>query len=481
MAGLVTYGAYIPLHRLRRDDIARAWGSAPPGGERAVANSDEDPITMAQAAAIDCLGDIDRDSIDGVYLATTSSPYKEKQAATVVARSLNLRRDVATMDFTDTLRSGTLALRAALDAVGAGSAQRVLVLAADCRLGAPRSELEQILGDGAAALLVGGDDVAATVEASHTHSNELIDLWRSSRDNFVNSWEDRFVITEGFLLNMQEGVSQLLKKSELKVQDVTKAALYAPDARRHREIAASLGLDPKTQVQDPMFDRVGNTGAAFALMLLVAALEEAKDGDRILVANYGDGADSFILRATPQIEKIKDRQGIRKNLASKRYLASYETYITHRGLMDTEGQRRPPMVSSAPVLWRDQKWVLGLNGSHCQSCGRTFFPPQRICVHCRSKDNFDYVPLAGRKGTLFTFNKDALALSADPPEIWCRVHLEGDVGVYCRMTDRDPDRVELEMPVEMTFRKFHDAGGYPNYFWKCRPTRESFIEAGEGI
>ncbi|MFQ5826131.1 MAG: 3-oxoacyl-[acyl-carrier-protein] synthase III C-terminal domain-containing protein, partial [Dehalococcoidia bacterium] len=351
---------------------------------------------------------------------------------------------------------------------------------ADCRLGAPRSEFEQVFGDGAAALLVGKDDGAVRIEASHTHTNELIDMWRGSRDDFVKSWEDRFIITEGYLLNMQEGVSQLLQKSELKVQDVTKAALYAPDARRHREIASSLGLDYKTQVQDPMFDRVGNTGAAFALMLLVAALEEAKDGDRFLLANYGDGCDSFILGATPQIEKAKDRQGIKGNLASKRYLSNYEKYVSHRELMATEAQRRPPMVSSAPVLWRDQKWVLGLNGSQCQNCGRTFFPPQRICVHCRAKDNFKYVPLSERKGTLFTFNKDNLALSADPPEIWCRVHLEGEVGVYCRMTDRDPDQVELEMPVEMTFRKFHEAGGYPNYFWKCRPTRESFVKAGDG-
>ncbi|MFQ5826661.1 MAG: 3-hydroxy-3-methylglutaryl CoA synthase, partial [Dehalococcoidia bacterium] len=90
MAGLVAYGAYIPLHRLRRDDIARAWGSASQGGEKAVGNSDEDAITMAVAAAIDCLQGMARESIDGLYLATTSSPYREKQAAAVVASALNL-------------------------------------------------------------------------------------------------------------------------------------------------------------------------------------------------------------------------------------------------------------------------------------------------------------------------------------------------------------------------------------------------------
>jgi hypothetical protein len=55
MAGIVSYGAYIPLWRLARDTIAASWGSASIGGERSVANNDEDTVTMASEAAIDCL------------------------------------------------------------------------------------------------------------------------------------------------------------------------------------------------------------------------------------------------------------------------------------------------------------------------------------------------------------------------------------------------------------------------------------------
>jgi len=55
MAGIISYGAYIPLWRLSRDAIAEAWESASTGGERSVANNDEDTITMASEAAIDCL------------------------------------------------------------------------------------------------------------------------------------------------------------------------------------------------------------------------------------------------------------------------------------------------------------------------------------------------------------------------------------------------------------------------------------------
>jgi uncharacterized OB-fold protein len=104
-----------------------------PPGEKAVVNFDEDSITMAAAAAIDCLNGLDRQALDGLFFASTTSPYKEKQASTTVAAGADLRSDIITGDYTNTLRAGTLALRAALDAVKAGSAKQVMVTAADCR------------------------------------------------------------------------------------------------------------------------------------------------------------------------------------------------------------------------------------------------------------------------------------------------------------------------------------------------------------
>ena len=81
MAGITSYGAYIPLHRLSRTEIARAWGEGEAPGEKAVANFDEDSLTMAVAAARDCLKGIDPGSIEGLYFASTTAPYKEKQTA----------------------------------------------------------------------------------------------------------------------------------------------------------------------------------------------------------------------------------------------------------------------------------------------------------------------------------------------------------------------------------------------------------------
>jgi len=75
MVGITSYGAYIPLHRLSKAEIARAWGESPVPGEKAVANHDEDSITMAVAAGMDCLKGIDMKTLDGLYFASTAFPY----------------------------------------------------------------------------------------------------------------------------------------------------------------------------------------------------------------------------------------------------------------------------------------------------------------------------------------------------------------------------------------------------------------------
>jgi acetyl-CoA acetyltransferase len=41
MVGIVSYGAYVPIYRLSREEIGRVWGTAGGKGEKAVANCDE--------------------------------------------------------------------------------------------------------------------------------------------------------------------------------------------------------------------------------------------------------------------------------------------------------------------------------------------------------------------------------------------------------------------------------------------------------
>jgi hydroxymethylglutaryl-CoA synthase len=475
MSGIISYGAYVPLWRLSRDAIGAAWGRASLGGERSVANNDEDTVTMAVEAVLDCLAGIDRNSIDGLYFASTTAPFREKQCAALVAAAADLEPDIITADFGNSLRAGTSALRAALDAANSGSAQNVIVVAADCRLGYPRSDYEQNFGDAAAALLVSkkGKPIA-NVKASYSISNEMYDVWRLDKDTFVQSWEERFLIEHGYTENMSKAITGLMKKQNLAAGDITKAVFYAPTARSQQQLARNLGLDPKTQLQDLLYNNLGVCGCAHALILLISALEAAKEGDKLLVASYGDGSDAFLIEATAEVDKIKTgRRGVKGSLASKQALPTYDRYLSYRGLLESQPGEPFRLFPAATTSWRERNWAIHFHGSKCKNCGTTTFPIQRVCYNCKSKDNYEEVRLSDKRGKVFTFSLDNLAGRSDDPLIPQTV-IESDLEntrIYCIMTDFDPKEIKIGMPVEMTFRRFYEGAGMYIYFWKCRPIR----------
>jgi len=461
MAGIVSYGAWIPRYRLGKETAG--WGLPI---ERPVANFDEDSITMAVAAGMDCISGFERDAVDALLFATTTPPYTEKQGAATVAAAVDLRRNILTNDTTNSLRAGTLALRSALDAIAAGSAKQVMVTAADCRMAAPRSELDQAFGDGAAALLLGDNGVIAKVIDSYSVSEQITDFWRAEGDDFIRTWEDRFVFETGYLKVLPEAVTGLLRKLKLKPQDITKAAFYGPNPRRHGEMARMLGLKPE-QVQDPLFGKMGNTGAAYALMLLVAALQEAKPGNKILLASYGDGADAYLLEVTGEIEKLSPRRGVKTHLESKRTLPDFGTCLRWRDARKrTEGP--PPSVSAR---WREREEIDRLHGTKCKSCGLIQYPPQRVCSRCHTKDSWESVRLSDKKSKIFTFSLDYVAPSVDIPLAITIINFDGGGRGLFMMTDRELPEVRCEAPAEMSFRKLRSAGGVHNYFWKSIPPR----------
>lgn len=462
MAGIVSCGAYVPLRRL----------STGPQSEKAVANWDEDSLTMAVAAAIDCLGSIKRETVDGLYFASTTPPYAEKLAATTAAWAAGLRPDILTADITDSLRAGTAALRIAVDTVKAGSAKNLLVTASDLRMGS--GGLDGGFGDGAVAFLIGDKDVIAMIEGSYSLSNELLDIWRASGAKQVRSWEDRFVFEEGYLKVLPQAVKNFLEKSNLAAKDITKAVFSGPDLRRHRQMAGLLGFKPE-QVQEPLFDKLGNTGTAFSLMLLAAALEDAKPGDKILVAGYGDGADILLLKVTDKIKNVAGKWGIKRSLASKMMLPRPEEYRAYRDFAATDPERFGG--ASASVIARERDAIYALQGVKCLTCGTVQYPPQRICTKCHTKDYFERYSFADKMGKVFTFTlKNGADIPAFArPGVDTMVDFAGGGRALFGMTDMIADKVKVGMDVEMSFRTLGVGGGIHNYYWRCMPPRASWL------
>ena len=464
MSGIISYGVYIPLWRLKRSAIASGLK-----GEKAIASFDEDSITIATAAAVDCLQNIERKSIDGLIFASTTSPYLEKQAASIVAKALDLRRDVFTADTLACLRGGTIGMRIASDMVKAGSAKRVLVTAADCRLGAPDSSFEQDSGDGGGALVFGDSSEAiATVVGSYSISNELMDVWRLPGEAFVNTEEDRFIEEQGYLKIVEEAMSGIMHKYSLTSKDFAKVVFYAPNIRCYRTLVSRLGFN-SNQLQDPLFDSIGNAGTAYPLMMLIAALEEAKPGDKILLASYGDGSDVFILETTEHI-KNKSYRGIKSCLESKKVIEDYPKYLKWRKILPVDKGRSVLIPKpSLKEMMRRQEEVLCMYGTKCKACGTIQYPPQKVCTKCHTMDQFDKVRLSDKKGEIYSFTVDYGAGGIEPP-IVTFTDLEGGGRVFCLLTDASSDEVRIGLPVEFNLRKSYQEI-IPEYIWKVRPVR----------
>jgi len=480
MAGITSYGAYVPVFRINRMTVYSALGWLNPAsllpGEKAVANFDEDSITMAAASATDCLDGCDRGAVDGLFFATTTAPYKERQNAAIIATALDLRPEIRTSDFSTSVKSGTGALISAYDAVASGSANNVLVCAADCRLGKPGGYYEEMFGDGAAALLLGDTGVIANVEGTFSVSYDFVDVWRSDVDKFNRYWEDRWIRDEGYGKFISEAISGLMNKYKLEPKDIAKVAYPCSYVRAHADIGRRLGFE-SGQIQDHMFASIGHTGTAYPLMVLVAALEEAKPGDRVIVASFGQGSDAMLLEVTPEIEKKRNRRGIKGHLASKKDLGSYEKYVTFREVLgiDTGGRGEEVGPTQMSILWRERKMILGLCGSRCQRCGTPQYPPQEVCANpkCGAVSQMEDYRFSDRKGHLFTYTGDVLAFSPSPPAIYGTVDFEGGGRWLFDLTDCDLDSLKVGMPIEMSLRrKYHDVPrGIHAYFWKAMPVR----------
>jgi len=461
MPGIVAAAGYIPRYRLPRELIAREWGGAAAGGEKAVANHDEDSLTMAVSAALALRADGDRP--DAVFFATTSSPYTEKQGAATIAAVLDLPATTRTLDFTDTLRAGTSAMLAGIDALAAG-ARRVLVAAADCRLGEPDSPGEQGYGDAGAAVLLGPDAGRAEIVATHAIADEFLGTWRTRDQDFPRSFPGAFEAKFGYGRVLVEAVKGLLGKARVAAGDLAAVIIPTPSPRAPQAIAKAVGLDAKKQLQDGFWATVGDTGVAQPLVMLAAVLERAKAGDLILVAGYGDGADAMLLRATGA--PAAAAATVSQQIEVKRTLPSYGRYARFRKLVRKETGGGD--TSSAVVLFRDRKELLPLYGGRCPKCGTVQFPKHRVCIECAHPGGLEDVKLA-RRGRLFTFTNDYLFESPDPPTTHAVIDLEGGGRLYCQLTDCEAERVEIDMPLELVFRRIHGGGGFNNYFWKARP------------
>ena len=461
MIGIIGWGCYVPRYRLTGEIFKTAWGG---GGkvERSVANYDEDAVSMGAEAALQAIAGHDPLEVDRLYFASVSAPYLEHQNAAIVAAVADLRQDIFTTDFAGSVRSGTAALRAGFEAIKADTASRVMVTAADLRMAMPGDPLERELGDGAAALLLGRDDPVAVFKGFYSTSKVFLDYWRRPGDPFLQSGDTKFIHDEGITKHLPEVLEDLLEATDLARKDIAAVVFHSPVLSLRRALEKALGFQPQQYLAESLQAKLGNTGSPAIFLDLCRALSQAKPGDKLVMLNFGSGADAILLEVTEHIQRFQC--SLEDQMKKGRPLSSYEKYLSFRKVLPQE----PLNVWTAlPVLWREEKPNLRLLAKKCVKCGAIQYPPRQVCWQCSGMEM--KTQKLKRRGKIFTFTRDYLPPNPDPPTTMVSVDLEGGGRFYGQMTEAGAEGVKIGMEVELCFRRLHEGGGYNNYFWKLRP------------
>ena len=483
MVGIRSYGGYVPRYRLDRKKIFEGMGwinAANIGlsrGEKAVANFDEDTITMAVAAALDCTSGIDSGELGGLYFASTTFPYLERQNAGIVAGALGMADGIRSADFAGSLKSGTTALIAALEAASFNTANNLVVCASDMRLGKMGSPQEMIFGDAAAAFVVSDTDVIAEYKGSFSISCDFVDHYRGSHSVFDRQWEDRWIRDAGFDVFIPQVVQGLLEKYSLKIADFAKVIYPCHYPPERKKLNKMLAIEDD-KVQDTLLDQVGEMGAAQSLIMFARALEDASPGDNILLVSYGSGCDALWFQVTDKIKELSPRKGVSGALANRAELDRYEKYLAWRRItaVDIGMRGEEDKWTRWSLDWRHRKAILGFTGAQCLECGAPHFPPQAICVNptCGAVEKMADYRFVEKGGRIFSYTGDNLAASFDPPQIYGNIDFNGGGRYLMAFTDCKLDSVAVGMPVEFSFRVvyYDPKRDLTRYFWKAVPKKE---------
>lgn len=476
-SGILSFGAYLPRLRLQRKSVAaaNAWFNpalkALARGERAMANWDEDAITMGVEAARDCLAGFDRRSIGALCLASTTHPFGDRQNAGVMATALNFGSSLRSTDVGGSLRAGTSALMAAFDAAAVRTS---LVVAGERRNARAASAQEMHYGDGAAALLVGSGEPIARLLGAHSETVDFVHQYRARDRSHDYVWEERWVRDEGYLKIVPPAIVGALKAAGVEAATIAHFCLPCTLPRVTPAVAKRAGI-PEAAVRDNLSAVCGDTGAAHPLVMLVSALEQAKPGDRILLAAFGEGCDALVFEATEARAGFSPRRGVKASLARRKEETQYEKYLAFNGLLAIERGMRAEVDKATPlsVLYRNRNMIEGLIGGRCRQCGTIQYPRGRYCVNpeCNALDSQDDQPFADLDASVLSYTADALTYSPDPPAYYGMVQFAGGGRMMADFTDIDDGRVEVGMPMRMVFRiKDADlARGFVRYFWKAAP------------
>tara|TARA_A100001011_G_scaffold250365_1_gene258644 strand:+ start:250 stop:1704 length:1455 start_codon:yes stop_codon:yes gene_type:complete len=476
--GIKAVGAYVPRRRLSRAAIVEAHFWAKPGlkglgrGTRAICSHDEDVITMAVEAGRACIDGLHQTQPEKLFLASTGLPFADRQNATLVGEALGLNENIRTADFTGSQRAGTGALLQSLSSASGDC----LVIGSEKCLTKPGSIDELIVGDGAASLLVGEDELVANFVGSHSISRDLVDHYRASHSDYDYVLEERWVRDEGTMRIIPEAVGKLLLEKNMAHESIDHVLIAGLDSRSVAKTAASCGFD-KAKVHQGFRELIGHAGSADALLLLADILQSAKAGELIMLISFGQGCDVLLFQATDLISKASLFNGVGLTVAQGIDDDNYLRFLSFNRLVDMDWGMRAERDNRTALsaFFRNRRAVTGFIGGVCKACGVAQFPKTDLCVNpiCGKANSQEDEAFSVKRGEVKSFTEDWLALSLNPPLMYGSVRFDKKSTLMMEYADFSAGELSIGTPLKMVFRikDFDELRGYRRYFWKAAPFR----------
>jgi hydroxymethylglutaryl-CoA synthase len=340
--GIVGYGAYVPRHRIRLEEIARVWGADAPSykrglnlREKSVPTPDQDTITMSVEAARHAVrrAGIDPRRIGAIYVGSESHPYAVKPSGTVVAEALGATPDIHCADFEFACKAGSEGMYVAQSLVRAGEIEYGLGIGADTSQGAPGDALEYSASAGAGAFIFGRERLVAVCEHTTSYMTDTPDFWRREYQ-FYPRHAGRFTGEPAYFKHVFGCARALLEKSKMKPSQFRWAVFHQPNGKFPQRAARDLGFTKEQYDQGLLSPTLGNTYSGSSPMGLTAILDVARPGDRILMVSYGSGSgsDGFVWRVTDRITEVQNlAPQTRAQLEDRPLYIDYGTYAKFRG------------------------------------------------------------------------------------------------------------------------------------------------------
>ncbi len=307
MPGIDRLSFYVPKYYLDMKTLASERGIDPGKfyigiGQEAMSISppDEDVVTMAANAALQCLEGEDNQTIRSLIFATESGIDQSKAAGIYVHSLLGLPSTCQVFEVKQACCSSTMALYAALDRVARRPEQKVLVIASDIARYGIGTAGEPTQGAGAVAMLVSAKPrLVDIMPQSGSFTEDVMDFWRP---NYLDEAlvDGKFSIRM-YLKALTHAWNDFQNDGGAPFAELSRFCYHQPFTKMaHKAHRALRNLaNDDQEFHNSILEtglrynrRIGNTYTASLYINLCSLLEQEKDDlthDKVGMFSYGSG------------------------------------------------------------------------------------------------------------------------------------------------------------------------------------------------